>query len=167
MKHTVVKPQWISKHCFVCGIENPWGLKAKFFDLVNGDTAGIYTPDESYQSYPGRQHGGITAAILDEVMGRTINLAQPEVWGVTVELSIRYQKPVTLDGRLTAVGRVTHDNRRLFETAGELYLPDGQIAATATGRYIKMRFDQVGADSLPEDELIPPDEKDTPAELEY
>jgi acyl-coenzyme A thioesterase PaaI-like protein len=165
MRYRVVQPQWISRHCFVCGVDNPLGLKARFFDLENGDTAGIYTPAEVHQGYPGRQHGGITAAILDEVMGRAISLKQPEVWGVTVELSLRYLKPAPVATRLIAVGRVTRDSRRLFETVGELYLPGGILAATATGRYIKMRFDQVAQD-VPEDELVPPP-SDSPEVVEY
>ena len=40
-------------------------------------------------------------------------------------------------------GRITKTNHRLFEGTGELYLPDGTVAVTATGKYIKMTLDGI------------------------
>jgi len=66
-------------------------------------------------------------------------------WGVTADLAVRFRQPVPLGVELIARGRVTRDTRRLFEGAGELYLPDGSVAVTATGRYVKLKLDAIAA----------------------
>ena len=143
MSHKVLAAQNVSRMCMVCGAENPWSLKARFYELENGELLGVFEPLESHQSYPGRLHGGITSAILDETIGRAISIVQPDAWGVTVELTVRFKKPVPLGCELRAVGRVTRDTRRLFEGTGEIVLPDGTVAAEASGKYMKMPIEQI------------------------
>lgn len=70
MKHTVVEKQKSSHSCFVCGIDNGSGLHAEFFQLDNNELMAVFTPREEHQSYPGRTHGGVSAAMLDETIGR-------------------------------------------------------------------------------------------------
>ena len=143
MIHKVIAAQNISRMCMVCGAENPWSLKARFYELENGELLGVFAPLDSHQSYPGRVHGGVTSAALDETIGRAINIRQPEAWGVTVELTVRFKKPVPLGVELRAVGRITRDTRLLFEGTGELMLPDGTVAAEAVGKYMKMPIDKI------------------------
>lgn len=95
-----------------------------------------------HQGYPGRMHGGVATGVLDEVIGRAINAGKDEgaetVWGVAVELSVRFLQPVPLETELIARGRITRQRRRLFEGEGEIYLPDGATAVTSKGRYMKL-----------------------------
>ena len=89
-------------------------------------------------------HGGIIAALLDETIGRAIAIGRDDqVWGVTVELSLKYRKPVPLDVELRAIGRVTKDAGRIFEGSGEILLPDGTVAVEASGRYFKVPIDRI------------------------
>jgi uncharacterized protein (TIGR00369 family) len=151
--------QNVSRMCLVCGIENVAGLRARFFELDDGELAGVFQPRAEHQGYPGRLHGGIASAILDETIGRAINIADTHTWGVTVELTVRYRKPVPLDREVTAVGRITRDSNRLFEGTGEIVLEDGTVAVEARGKYVKMplegianvEFSETGwfADQLP------------------
>lgn len=143
MKHKVTAKQQNSKMCLVCGMKNDFGLKTSFYELDNGEIVAFFTPMEEHQSYPGRLHGGITGAILDETIGRAIMITEKDTWGVTIELNITYRKPVPLDVELKVVGRITKDSRRIFEGTGELILPNGDIAATAHGRYMKMPIDKI------------------------
>ena len=64
-------------------------------------------------------------------------------FGVTVELNVRYKKPVPLGSELKAVSRITKDRGRIFEGTGELYLPNGEVAVEAEGKYMKRRLDQI------------------------
>ena len=41
------------------------------------------------------------------------------------------------------MARVTKQNSRLFEGTGEIILPDGDIAATAHGKYFKMPLENI------------------------
>ena len=168
MKHTVVEKQKSSHSCFVCGVDNESGLHAEFFQLENNELMAVFTPREEHQSYPGRTHGGVSAAMLDETIGRAITAFEPEIWGVTVELSLRYKKPVPLGVELRAIGRVTENNRRIFAGTGEILLPDGTVAVTAEGRYMKMAIDKIaqGDFEMDEEMFLIPRESD-PTEVEF
>ncbi|MBC6003095.1 MAG: PaaI family thioesterase [Paraclostridium sp.] len=143
MKYKVLKKQNISSNCLVCGIENDLGLKANFYELENNELVAICDTKEWHQSYPGRMHGGMSAAILDETIGRAISLSNDEIWGVTVSLDIKYKKPVPTDCTIKVVGRIIKENRKLFEGTGEIILPNGEIAVTATGKYMKMPVNKI------------------------
>jgi uncharacterized protein (TIGR00369 family) len=143
MKYRVIGKQENSSNCIVCGLKNDLGLKAAFYELENGDVAALFTTREEHQSYPGRLHGGIAAAILDEVIGRAMMVRDKNAWGVTVELSLRYKKPIPLNEELRAVGKVIKDSRRLFEGSGEILLKSGEVAVSAVGKYMKMPIDKI------------------------
>ncbi|MCZ7664706.1 MAG: PaaI family thioesterase [Thermoleophilia bacterium] len=143
MIHKVVGAQNVSRMCMVCGTHNPAGLKGRFYELDNGELLGVFRPLEQHQGYPGRLHGGVASAILDESIGRTVNLVDPESWGVTVDLAVRFRRPVPLDREVRAVARITKDSSRLFEGSGEILLDDGSIAVEATGRYLRMPIDRI------------------------
>lgn len=144
MNVRVTAKQPNSRMCMVCGLQNPFGLQGSYYELENGDLVCVFTPRDQHQSYPGRMHGGITAAVLDETIGRAIlNKYGEMVWGVTVDFTVRYRKPVPLGVELRAVGRITIDQGRLFEGTGELLLPDGTVAAEASGKYMKMPIEKI------------------------
>jgi acyl-coenzyme A thioesterase PaaI-like protein len=85
----------------------------------------------------------MSAAILDETIGRAMNISQDEIWGVTVDFSVRYKKPVPLDQELRVVGRIVNENRRLFEGTGEILLPNGEVAVEGRGKYFKLPLDEI------------------------
>ena len=143
MKHQVVKKHNAGRGCFVCGVKNPFGLHTDFFELEDGTLAARVTPSVHHQSYPGRLHGGVSAALLDETIGRAINVLEPDTWAVTVEINTRYKKPVPYGVTLTATGRVTENNRRLFTGEGAILLPDGTTAVTATAKYMKLKLSEI------------------------
>lgn len=143
----IIKKQTNSHSCFVCGTDNDAGLNARFYETENDEVACIFTPRQKHQSYPGRLHGGVSAAILDELIGRAIMIKEPNTWGVTCELNLKYKKPVPLDIPLKAVGRITDVNRRLFKAEGEIYLPNGDIAVIASGLYMKLPIKKIVGES--------------------
>lgn len=138
MSRKVLAAQNISRMCLVCGRDNPAGLSACFYELEDGELLGVFRPREVHQSYPGRLHGGIASTVLDETIGRAMNIAHPESWGVTVELTVRFLKPIPLDEEIRAIARITRDTRRVFEGTGEIVLADGTVAVEASGKYVKM-----------------------------
>jgi acyl-coenzyme A thioesterase PaaI-like protein len=143
MERKVLAAQNVSSMCLVCGRDNPSSLKARFYEIEGGELLGVFAPLEIHQSYPGRVHGGVITAMLDETIGRAVNVDDPDAWGVTAEITVRFRKPVPLGEEVRVVGRITRDSRRLFEGSGELLLADGTVAAEATGRYMKMGIDKI------------------------
>jgi uncharacterized protein (TIGR00369 family) len=144
MEHKITGKQPNSRMCLVCGMKNPFGLKAFFYETEKKELVAIFRTCEEHQSYPGRLHGGIAAAILDETIGRAILMHhEQEIWGVTAELKMRFRKPIPLDQELKVVGRITRNSDRLFEGTGELVLENGEIAATCEGKYLKLPLDDI------------------------
>ena len=144
MQRDVKQKQPNSKMCFVCGVENSFGLKSRFYELENNELLAIFTPEHQHQGYPGRLHGGIAAAILDETIGRAIMIQYSQnIWGVTVDFSMRFKKPIPLDGQIRVLARITRDTRKMFEGSGEILLADGTTAITATGKYLKMDINTI------------------------
>jgi len=144
LRHPVRRKQQNSKMCLVCGLKNPYGLKTSFFELQNNELVAVFRPTEVHQSYPGRLHGGITTAILDETIGRAImGRYEGAIWGVTVEFATKFKRPIPLNTELRVVGRITNDSGRFFEGTGELLLPGGEVAATGVGKYMKLPLEKI------------------------
>lgn len=143
MQYNLTRAQDISRMCLICGEENMFGLHAKFYETKEHELIGIFDVKDEHQSYPGRTHGGISAAILDELIGRAINITDPNVWGVTIELNTKYRKAVPHGGPVMARGRITRNTSRMFEGTGEIVLEDGTVAVQATARYLKMPIEHI------------------------
>jgi acyl-coenzyme A thioesterase PaaI-like protein len=138
MQHKIIGKQYNSKLCFICGLKNSSGLQASFYETENKELIATFVPSVEHQSYPGRLHGGIASAILDETIGRAIMIGQQEeIWGITVELNLVYKKPIPLDQEVRVIGRITEENSRFFKGTGEIVLANGDIAVIAHGRYMK------------------------------
>lgn len=89
MKQKVIAKQPNSRMCYVCGLKNPKGLRASFYELENGEVVGLFHPTDTYQGYPDRLHGCIAAGLLDEAIGRAIRTHyDEEAMGQTAELKL-------------------------------------------------------------------------------
>ncbi len=163
MKFKVLKKQNNSHMCFVCGIHNESGLKTRYYELEDKRLLGVFQGEDIHQGWPMRMHGGIIAALLDETIGRAMQIDDPELWSVTVELNVKYHKPVPLDETLYVVGWITGMRKRII--TGEGYLCDNKqhILSTATAKYYKQEVKEIidGKESLGE-EWIYVDEEKTP-----
>ncbi|SDP79346.1 PaaI family thioesterase [Desulforhopalus singaporensis] len=147
MRRKVERKQPNSKMCFVCGVENSFGLKARFYELDDGQLMAVFQPSREHQGYPGRLHGGIAATILDETIGRAIMVRYAEsVWGVTLDFSMKLRKPVPLDKEVVILTRIVAEKKRYFDGEGEIVLEDGTVAVQGRGRYLKMEIDKIADD---------------------
>ena len=144
MQIKVTKKQPNSRMCFVCGMNNSFGLKSRFYELEDGQLMAIFQPAEEHQGYPGRLHGGIAATILDETIGRAIMLADSgNIWGVTIDFSMRLRKPVPIDGEIRVLARIVSEGKRSFLGEGEILLANGQVAVEGKGKYLKMDIEKI------------------------
>ena len=144
MIYKVTGKQPNSKMCFVCGLKNKFGLNASFYETDKNELIALFKPCQEHQGYPGRLHGGIAAAILDETIGRTITTGKDnENWGVTLEFHIKYKKPIPLDEEIKVVAKLTFEDKRLFEGTGKIMLSNGEVAAIAEGKYLRLPIERI------------------------
>lgn len=120
-----------SDYCFVCGRKNPKGLYLAFYDDGSNEVHTEFTLGDDYQGYPDVVHGGIVAAILDEVVGRVAMIHDHHHLMMSVVLQVKYRHPTPTHTPLRAVGRVVRLRGRLGKAEGAIYLPDGTITAEA------------------------------------
>ena len=89
-----------------------------------------------------------------------------EVWGVTIELHLEYKKPIPLDTEIKVMGRITGENSRFFMGSGEIVLPDGGVAASAKGKYLKVPLEKIAAFDAEENEWRVTTCEDDPEQIE-
>ena len=121
-----------SRHCFVCGVENPIGLHLKFYETGPGEVTADINLTDQYQGYPGIVHGGVIAAMLDEAAGRA-HMGPPDEprFMFTAKLDVRYRKNVPVGQPLRLVGKAGLSKRRTAEASSAIYDQDGCLLADA------------------------------------
>lgn len=128
-----------SRHCFVCGVENPLGLQLSFYESEPGEVVAECTLPENYQGYPGVAHGGIVAAMLDEVAGRCLMGDQEAPrFMYTAHLNITYRKNVPLGQPLRLVGKAGKSRGRSATATSAIYDQAGTILAEAEALLINI-----------------------------
>lgn len=164
-KHKVIARERGDKG-FVSGSGSVRCLNCTFYVLENGDVATSFVLDREHQGWRGIAHGGISYAVLDEVMGRSNRVYDdfnhlPYVAVVTGEISCRYIKPVPIGETIYAYGRVDGEEGRKRFTSAELMLADGTVLQRARGIF----FQTPGVNESDNADAQFPLEEGDPAEL--
>ena len=122
-----------SRMCFVCGLQNPVGLKLAIYnDQEHNQVVSNVSVPEQFQGYPGVVHGGIVASMLDEIAGRALLVdGSDENLMVTVKLEIKYRQPTPTLTPLKIVGQVVSGTNSRAKVHGQIQLPDGTVTAEA------------------------------------
>lgn len=111
--------------CFVCGANNPIGLKLSF-DIVDGTYVAYFTPNENHQSYDGIVHGGIISTLLDEIMGKYVWVLTGNP-SFTARLEVRYRRHGEIGKQLRLESRIIKNKGKLYEVEGKLWQVDGEV----------------------------------------
>jgi acyl-coenzyme A thioesterase PaaI-like protein len=121
-----------SRHCFVCGVDNPIGLRLKFYETASGEVCADLNLPNIYQGYPGIVHGGVIAAMLDEAAGRAhMGPIDTPRFMFTAKLDVRYRKNVPVGQPLRLVGRAGLTKARTAEASSAIYDLEGTLLADA------------------------------------
>jgi len=123
----------INNYCFVCGKENPKGLKANF-TFSNGKAKAEMILDNEYQGYSGIIHGGIIAALLDEACAYAgISLGY---YTVTAEMKIRYRKILKVGEKIIIEASAEQIKSKLIQAKAQIKDSKNIIIAEAEGKLI-------------------------------
>ncbi len=124
----------------VVGRANPMAPPLQF--SPQGDGVISFTMlDRRFEGPPGYVHGGITALLFDEALGRAA--ASADRWGMTASLSVQYSGAVPLDAELVITARVSASDGRKTALEGWIALasdPEKHLAS-ASGLFIQPRHD--------------------------
>ena len=137
-----------SGHCFICGVSNPLGLNLSFYVTAPGEVTTEYTVPYDYEGYPGVVHGGIVAAMLDEVCSRAHMSGDPPRFMYTARLNVRYRRNVPIGQPLRIVGRVDKSKSRSATSKATIHGSEGTILAEAEALLIDLPKEVLGAVDL-------------------
>jgi acyl-coenzyme A thioesterase PaaI-like protein len=118
--------------CVISGKANPMGVAAHLY-RDGHEAVGEVVLGAAFEGAPGRAHGGIVAALIDETMGLVLSIERTP--GFTGRLTITYRAPTPLGVKLQARARLTKRDGRKLIIEGELH-HDGQLLAQAVGLFI-------------------------------
>jgi acyl-coenzyme A thioesterase PaaI-like protein len=143
------RPGYLPAHypsCFGCGPDSPWGLHVEV-QLVDGEIHATHTFVDEHAGAPGIAHGGMVAALVDDVCGFILFIIREPA--VTRKLEVEYLRPVLIGVPYTMVARVDrHEGRKVFVSC-EGHDPDGVLTFRGNAFFLVVdlsHFDQAARD---------------------
>lgn len=120
--------------CFVSGPHNPLGIGMEV--VVDGEEVSAeVTLRAGHEGAPERAHGGIVAAVFDDVLGYL--MSTHSIPAFTGELTVQYLRPTPIGRRLDFRSRIVQRRGRKVFT--EATAADGDdLVARATGLFIEV-----------------------------
>ncbi len=155
----VVSKQKNSHMCLICGMDNDAGVHGQFYNMEDGSVGGLFTFREEHQSYPERVHGGMLATMIDELAGRVLWVDSPDKIAVTMDISVKYRKPVPYGVPLKGRGFFTERLSRAYSAKCCIMDMDNNVLAEGVAKYLILPVEKVCNTSLDEelDILVPDD----------
>jgi len=141
-----------SKMCFICGLDNPVGLKLRIYEVEPGRVESTFTAPEHYQGYPGVLHGGIIASIIDEISGRALmgSVDKPRFM-FTAKLEVKYRKNVPIGKPLKLVGKAGQDKGISAESWAGIYdVESGELLAEGNTLLVNVPENKLAVTNLAE-----------------
>ncbi|MSR15390.1 MAG: PaaI family thioesterase [Gammaproteobacteria bacterium] len=130
-------------HCFVCGPDNPHGLKI-VFTLMDGICRGRFTPARHHAGFDHITHGGIVFSVLDDAMGNWLFLQGAR--GFTAKCEIRYRAPLPVEIPIDIECTLNLRKRRLVVLDSSARRVDDQsLVAEAQASFMVDDFGKLGS----------------------
>ncbi|BCA79983.1 acyl-CoA thioesterase [Desulfuromonas sp. AOP6] len=122
--------------CFVCGADNPIGLKAHFnIDKEGRSAVGRVSIPSSFQGWQDMVHGGVIAALLDETCIYACRSIGDHF--VTAEIAVKYLRPVPTQTEVVVTAEICEEKKRILLVTAELKIDD-QVHAKAQAKVFRV-----------------------------
>ena len=132
-------------HCFGCDPNHQSGLKMEFYE-DGDDIVSFWEPTSEFQSWVNTLHGGIQAALLDELCGWVV-FRKFQTAAVTSKMELRYRKPVlTNSGKLTLKAHTVEVHRNLVTVVGYIYNSEGELCTECSCLYFLFSKEKAAAE---------------------
>jgi uncharacterized protein (TIGR00369 family) len=122
----------------VSGRLNPLAPPIDVEVLPDGTARAVFTLSAVYEGPPTFVHGGVSALILDQLLGVAASASGTP--GMTATLELRYRRPTPLGVPLTAEAKSTGAEGRKSWADGRILDPDGRTTVEATAMFVTPRF---------------------------
>lgn len=119
----------------VSGPGNPWSIPTPIRRIGNRAVTTVVL-GQGYEGAPGRSHGGIVAAIYDDLCG--FNLVLEATLAFTGWIRIDYRAPTPLHEPITFATWVEETVGRKMQIRGECHTADGTLLSTCDSLFIKV-----------------------------
>jgi uncharacterized protein (TIGR00369 family) len=120
--------------CFGCSQKNPFGLKLQFEESEDAINAS-WMPVEEFQGYTNVLHGGIIAALLDEIGAWCVSVKVGTA-GVTSEMTIKYLSPVYISkGKILLKATIREKKEKTVKISCSLFDGQKKLCAEAEAEY--------------------------------
>ena len=149
----VLSKQKNSRSCFICGMYNPIGLKAEFYNMEDDSVMTLFKYKFEHQSFPQRVHGGLIGTMLDELSMRAYWVKDETMFGVTTSMETKFRKPVPYEVELIGKGIIISDTSRFFKGQTQILDRDGKVYAEGVTNYIKKPVEKIAKDVNYHDEM--------------
>ena len=147
--------------CFICGLENLIGLHLHIYETEPGVVESTYLAPDHFQGYPGVLHGGIVAAIIDEIAGRSLMGSDPmdPRFMFSAKMEVKYRKNVPLGKALKIIGKAGKARTKSAEAWAGIYdgetnelLAEGNVLLieVPTEQFDRSRLSELGWKVYPE-----------------
>jgi uncharacterized protein (TIGR00369 family) len=123
-------------NCFCCGKQNSRGLQLEFRYPEKGTAETECIIPAYFTGWRKMTHGGFLAMLLDETMAHAC--ISRALTGVTVDIQVRYLKPVEVGERIRVCGRVARVRSRIIDTEADVRDEAGEVVAKGSARFLKM-----------------------------
>lgn len=139
----VLSKQKNSRMCYICGMDNKDGLKAQFYNMEDGSVMTKFSYRPEHQSFPGRVHGGLLAAMLDELAFRAFWTKDETMLGATMSMEVKYRKPVPYNTEIIGKGIIIKDLSKFFTADVSIMDKEYNILTNAEVKYIKLPIEKI------------------------
>ena len=121
----------------VVGLRNPFAPPLKVETTPEGTAFAAFHLGAAYEGPPSLVHGGVSALILDQMLGEAA--AAGGAPGMTGRLNLTYRRPTPL-GDLTAKAWIHEVDGHKTTVHGHIMAPDGEPTVEADGLFILPRW---------------------------
>lgn len=127
-----------STKCFICGSENPVGLKHTFYVTGKSVSSDIFIPD-GYNGFKNIVHGGIVSALLDETMGwNAFIFGKGKNLYFTRDLNVKFRTSLSTNTQYLLQTEFLTDKKMFAITKGYITDIKNKIYAEAEGKFIEI-----------------------------
>lgn len=129
--------------CFGCAPDHPIGFRLRF--VREGDEVVTrFSPSERYQGPPGIMHGGLVAALADEI-GAWAIIGLLGKFGFTAQMSGKLARPARIGVEIEGRGRIAKQGTRVVDVAVSL-AQEGSVVYAGELRFVLL--DESGAERM-------------------